>query len=268
MFTKHNPDKSPTFTYHSSSGPIKGLITVPHAGLEIPKEFEDFLSSNRDDLDCDVDFSVHKLIDIEKLQAAGISVVVSNIHRTAVDLNRSEDKTILNWKKNSRGIKIVKQEPSGEQMKELLAKYYYPFFEMVKSLIQEIERQTAKPVPYIDLHSMPSKATEYHLKINPDQKIERPQFCLSDQNGDTCPEEFMESIRNSFIKKGYSPNVNDPYIGGHITRWANQFNTHNIQIEINRALYMDEEKRSLIQEKSSELSNNLTAIFLEFFSTR
>jgi N-formylglutamate amidohydrolase len=59
--------------------------------------------------------------------------------------------------------------------------------------------------------------------------------------------------------------MNDPYIGGFITIFLDHFKTNNIQIEINRSLYLDESTREIIEEKAISLKKKLTAILVSGF---
>lgn len=247
-----------------------GVLSIPHSGLLKPRVFKDFLVSDQSLLNCDVDFEVHKLINIKELNQAGITVIKANIHRTCIDLNRSRDLALLNWKKNSRGVTIVSREADAEQAEELLAQYYDPYFEMLKVLINELALTAPKPISFVDLHSMPSVATEYHLKQNPNQNAKRPDFCLSDQHGVTSTQEFINFAVSSLRDKGYQALINNPYIGGYITKHINKHfqDINNIQIEISRALYMDESiielKENLVADLKPKLTASLIALFKEF----
>ena len=240
-----------------------GLISVPHAGLELPKDLKEYLIDDHSKLNCDVDFEVDKLIDIQKLTKAGIGVLVAHIHRTGVDLNRSRDLALLNWKENTHGQTIVIKSPTHSE--KLLAKYYDPYYHFLKSSIEQLQILNPKEISVVDLHSMPSTPTAYHLKQKPGQSIERPDFCVSDQNGKTCSVEFIQFAQNQFKQLKYFSQLNDPYIGGNLTTFIDQFRTNNIQIEINRKLYMDEKKQILIEEKVNELKPNLTQVLINLF---
>ena len=106
--------QSEIFNYYAPKNNYIGILSIPHSGEHIPQEFKEFLISNQSDLDCDLDYKVDELVDIDTLTNNGIAVIVSNIHRACVDLNRAEDKSVLNWKKNSKGIQIVTSEPSSK----------------------------------------------------------------------------------------------------------------------------------------------------------
>ena len=139
---------------------------------------------------------------------------------------------------------------------------------MLKSLIESLH-ESKETVSFIDLHSMPSTPTQYHLKINPDQKMQRPDFCVSDVNGKTCEKVFIDFTCDQL--KTFSQNVtqNDPYFGGHVTRHvdAKFFYTNNIQIEIKRGIYMDENTQTLEHQKVESLKLNLTKSLVNVFKS-
>ena len=180
----NNQLSSSLFFYYPPKNGFKGILSIPHSGEHLPEEFKSFLVNNYDNLAQDVDWRVHELVDIEYLQSQGIAIIYSNIIRTAVDLNRSPDKAVLNWKKNSKAVQIVTSTPSEEDSSFFLGKYYFPYYEMLKTMYLELKTKTEKP-SFIDLHSMPTIAEDYHLAINPNQERERPNFCLSDRHGQT-----------------------------------------------------------------------------------
>lgn len=259
--------KSPLFEVHMTNLKPIGLISIPHSGLEIPAVIKDFLIDDQHKLNCDVDFEVHQLIDIQALNEAGINVIKSNIHRTAIDLNRSRDIALLNWKKNSKQVPIVVQEPTTLQQEEFLATYYDPYFEMLKVMMMDLMQTAPSPASFVDLHSMPSEATEYHMKQNPDQEKHRPNFCLSDQFGETCQPEFINYITSKLKGYDYNVKINHPYLGGYITVHMDKYFTpiNNIQIEINRALYMHEQKIELNSDKANDLKSKLTPSLIDLF---
>jgi N-formylglutamate amidohydrolase len=260
-------NKTEIFRYYPPKNGYIGILSIPHSGESVPEEFQSFLTDNSIDLNCDVDYKVDHLVDIDKLTQAGIAVIVSNIHRTCVDLNRSADICVLTWKKNSKGKTLVIKEPSSEQRNQMVLKYHTPYFEMLKTMITELHKTTSKNISLIDLHSMPSEATEYHLKVTPDQPKQRPDFCVSDIEGLSAEKAFIDKACQDLMEFSSNVNKNFPYYGGFITRHIHKEykKINNIQIEISRALYMDELKKELIQEKSSPLKENLTHALIKTF---
>ncbi len=263
MIDSNQPETQSLFNFYPPESRYIGIVSVPHSGETIPDELAQFLSSDRKALMSDVDYKVNELIDIKKLQLAGVAVITSNIHRVAVDLNRSEENSLFFWEENTKGQKLVLSQPSEEQKALFLLSYYRPYYEMLKSMIHELEKKMTL-ASFVDLHSMPSRPTEYHMKQNPNQKQDRPDFCLSDRHGLTCEKEFIQNITTKLQNKGYQCNLNNPYIGGYITEYVNTYKTNNIQIEINRALYMDESKLEMKHE-ALKIKNDLTESLLDLF---
>jgi N-formylglutamate amidohydrolase len=266
-FDLTHPQSSPLFDFYSPRAPYAGILSIPHSGEQIPADFEEFLHKDPIRRAQDVDFRVHELIDIEQLRDSGIGVLKAHIHRICVDLNRSPELCVLNWKKNSKGLELVEKEPNQKLSLQLRDKYYAPYYSLLSSLIQEGQNLTPRPVSFVDLHSMPSRPTSYHLAKNPNQAMERPDFCLSDRHGKTCEPAYIESIHQDLAKRGYQVNINDPYIGGYVTEYVDGFRTNNIQIEIKREIYMDEESQTLVPSKVNQLRPNLTEALINLFST-
>ncbi|MGE3610226.1 MAG: N-formylglutamate amidohydrolase [Bacteriovoracaceae bacterium] len=266
MFSLDHPLKTPLFELHTPKSDIyRGLISIPHSGEDIPEVFEKFLSGNEFAYKSDVDFKVNELVNIEELQKAGIAVLVAHVHRICVDLNRSEENCVLFWKENTQGEPLVIRNPNPEEIQTFIETYHRPYFEVLKSALKDLERKKKNLVSMIDLHSMPSRPTEYHMKQNPNQKQTRPDFCLSDRRGKTCAPEFIDYFQKLFASNGFDASINDPYIGGYVTEYVDRFRTNNIQIEINRSIYMDEKLKILVPEKVASLRPALTNILINGF---
>lgn len=266
MFKLDHPQKSPLFDYYSPlSKEITGILSIPHSGENIPKEFLPFLCGDEKAYKEDVDFKVNELIDIQALQNAGVAVLVAHVHRICVDLNRSEELAVLNWKNNTQGVQLVVRETDKAFTEAMIETYYRPYYEVLKASLQELEKRKTGKVSMIDLHSMPSRPTAYHMKQNPNQKDTRADFCLSDRKGKTCEKQFIDYFAAGLVRENFSATQNDPYVGGHVTEYVDHFRTNNIQIEINRSIYMDEAKKVLIPEKVARLRPALTKVLIEGF---
>jgi N-formylglutamate amidohydrolase len=266
MFQLDHPQKNPILEYYAPLGEgFRGLLSIPHSGEDIPEEFETYLCGLMEAYGSDVDYKVNELVDIGALQRAGVAVLVARVHRICVDLNRAEDHSVLFWKQNTRGVQLVVKDPLQEDINRLINTYHRPYYEVLKTAITELERKKKGPVSVVDLHSMPSAPTAYHMKQNPNQKLERPDFCLSDRRGKTCTPEFIKFFQDELTSHGHTAWLNDPYVGGFVTEYVDQFRTNNIQIEIKRGIYMDEEQRGLIPEKVARLRPVLTEVLIKAF---
>ena len=77
-------------------------------------------------------------------------------------------------------------------------------------------------------------------------KDERPRadMVLGDRYGTSCVPAVVETIETTLRTQGYVISRNKPYAGGFITEhYGNPaVGLHAIQLEINRALYMDERR--------------------------
>ena len=97
----------------------------------------------------------------------------------------------------------------------------------------------------VDCHSMPTPPghtgghTGGHMG---GQSSEGPQFVLGDAHGSACAPRTTRAMEALLQGQGFRVQRNDPYAGGYITRHYGRprENTHAIQIEIARGLYMDE----------------------------
>ena len=113
---------------------------------------------------------------------------------------------------------------------------YKPYHRALRRLFTRVHRDCGAAV-LIDCHSMPSAAGS---------KDERPRadVVLGDRYGTSCVAAVVETIEATLRAQGYSVSRNKPYAGGFITEhYGNPAaGLHSIQIEINRALYMDERR--------------------------
>jgi len=113
---------------------------------------------------------------------------------------------------------------------------YKPYHRALRRLFTRVHRDFGAAV-LIDCHSMPSSAGA---------KDERPRadVVLGDRYGTSCVAAVAETIESTLRAQGYSVSRNKPYAGGFITEhYGNPAaGLHAIQLELNRALYMDERR--------------------------
>ena len=74
---------------------------------------------------------------------------------------------------------------------------------------------------------------------------------VSDRNGVSCETRFKDLVIEAYKKLGFEVAYNWPYIGGRITEHYGQpaRGQHTIQVEMNRALYMDETTKKPLADK-------------------
>jgi N-formylglutamate amidohydrolase len=113
---------------------------------------------------------------------------------------------------------------------------YKPYHRALRRLFTKMHRSFGAAV-LVDCHSMPSTAG--HKDERP-----RPEFVLGDRYGTSCVGVVSECVEKTLRGLGYAVSRNKPYAGGFITEhYGNPAaGLHAIQLEINRALYMDERR--------------------------
>jgi N-formylglutamate amidohydrolase len=111
---------------------------------------------------------------------------------------------------------------------------YKPYHRVLRGLIQRTSRQFGHAI-LIDCHSMPSSS----LGRDEDAKAD---FVLGDRFGTSCAPLLIAAFERHLGARGYKVTRNKPYAGGFITEHYGEPNIgrHALQIEINRALYMNE----------------------------
>ena len=252
------------------------LITVPHAGNIYPDLFIKNLKINLCEVRRIEDYQSNKILDQIDEQMADI--IIAQCSRAVVDLNRSR-----NAIDHSMFTQVFEHEPVSEKQMikyglgvfpnkifgktilksplpfsyaiHMLEQYYDPFHKSLNKQIMYLNN-TFGFCYHIDLHTMPSKALLNFKK--------EPDIVLGDNFGKSCSIELISYFQNVFQENGFTVEVNNPYAGGFITRnYGNPSKgVHTIQIEINRKIYMDENKLSLkdmkiIQEIFAKIFNNL-----------
>jgi N-formylglutamate deformylase len=111
---------------------------------------------------------------------------------------------------------------------------YKPYHRALRRLFTKMHREYGTAM-LVDVHSMPSSSG--HRDERP-----RPEFVLGDRYGTSCVGVVAETVERTLRTLGYTVSRNKPYAGGFITEhYGNPAaGLHSIQLEINRALYMDE----------------------------
>ena len=137
----------------------------------------------------------------------------------------------------SDATEIYREPLSFAEAERRIRQLYMPFHEALRGLLEEAHTAFGWAV-LIDCHSMPSVGGP----ADDDQGADRPDIVLGDRYGTACAPELAAEAEHVLKSLGYSVARNKPYAGGfnteHYGRPARGL--HALQIEINRALYMDE----------------------------
>lgn len=265
-------NKPYTLTKPENALPL--IFDSPHSGRDYPADFDHACTLST--LQRAEDQFVDELFaDAPDYNAPFLA---ATFPRTYIDVNRCEhdiDPELLseNWPhgpvrptvRSDAGIGLVSRlvrpgEPIYDrslrpaEIAHRLAHYYHPYHNALGLLLDEAQYNFGF-VYHLNCHSMPSASAT-------PQGQDRPvDICLGDRDGTACGLHFREAVRRFVEDMGYSVSINDPYKGVEILkRYANPARgRHSLQIEINKALYMNEETG----EKTSNfpaLQNNLTKL--------
>ena len=135
------------------------------------------------------------------------------------------------------GEPIYSRRLSFTEAEARISACWQPFHKALAGLVDAARRAHGFAI-LIDCHSMPS----VQGADGPAGRM--PDFVLGDAHGTACHPRLTDRAEALLSGLGYSVRRNDPYAGGYITRHygAPRQHVHALQIEINRALYMDERK--------------------------
>lgn len=111
---------------------------------------------------------------------------------------------------------------------------YKPYHRTLRGLLQRTSRAFGHAI-LIDCHSMPSTSLGRDGAGTAD-------FVLGDRYGTSCAPLVVDLIEDELRRRGFTVVRNKPYAGGFITEHYGEpaAGRHAVQVEINRALYMNE----------------------------
>ena len=223
------------------------LISVPHAGLEIPEEVKEICMLTEKEIKEDGDEEADEIYFLLKNHATGF--VTTSIARAIIDMNRdikdrSKDgiiKTHTCWNE-----KIYSDFPSEKLISSLIKKYYKHYH----TKLTELAREAAFG---IDCHTM----SPIGPPVGPDPWMKRPYICLSNADG-TCSSKTILTLAMCLEDIfGFPISINNPIRGGYIIK-KHASELPWIQVEFSKAGFMD------ISEKSSRLLSGLKKWFKKY----
>jgi N-formylglutamate amidohydrolase len=151
------------------------------------------------------------------------------------------------------GEEIYARKLAFAEARQRVDRFYRPYHEALRALVQQTEAVFGGYL-LIDCHSMPSAAGAVGGQDSAD-------IVLGDCHGAACAAPIVEAARSFLAERQFAVALNAPYSGGFTTSHygSPQRGRHALQIEINRALYMDE--RSYRRKPSFEgLAADMTAL--------
>ena len=245
------------FTILRPPGAPALLFDSPHSGRLYPADFAVKCSP--------VELRRGEDAYVDELIAGGVRfgacALFAAYPRTYIDVNRAEtdiDAELLSqpWpgpleptEKTRRGLGLIRRyvEPGVEINARRLAPaevvariecVYRPYHAALAALVEEI-RAARGAVWHINWHSMKSVGNA----MTPDGPgVRRPDFVVSDRDGTSADPALTRLVADTLAGMGYRVAVNDPYKGGTIVQRFGDpgRGVYSIQVEISRALYLEE----------------------------
>jgi N-formylglutamate amidohydrolase len=128
------------------------------------------------------------------------------------------------------GAEIYRDKLAPAEAEERLARLYRPYHAALLKLVEETLASFGAAV-VVDCHSMPSAAAV-------------PDVVLGDRYGVSATPQLMRAAERAFEHLAFTVGRNVPYAGGYTTLLYGRpaQGVHALQVEINRALYLDEER--------------------------
>lgn len=151
------------------------------------------------------------------------------------------------------GLPVYDRRLAASEIMARIENYYRPYHAALKDLLDEAHYNYGQ-VWHINCHSMPASTAVPHkphsLYLGSPRGLD---IVLGDRNGSTAGREFVHSARAFLEGLGYRIGLNDPFKGAELVKLysAPTRGRHSLQIEINKALYMDEKTG----ERSSNFAN-------------
>lgn len=135
------------------------------------------------------------------------------------------------------GAEIYRRKLTFAEADARIRSCYRPYHDALSALLAQTRERFGRAV-LIDCHSMPSVGGP----LERDSGRARPDIVLGDRYGSACAPALVERAMAVLQRLGYRVARNAPYAGGFNTQHYGRpaSGVHALQIEINRALYMDE----------------------------
>lgn len=233
------------------------VFSSPHSGREYPSDFLESARLDARTLRNSEDAFVDRLI--AQAPRSGAPLLMARYPRAFLDLNRAADEldpAIIEGAgrhaarsvRVAAGLGVIPRVVSEGQVirdgkiplheaLERIQSYHAPFHARLAALLQSQRRRFGMAV-LMDCHSMPHSA----LAGAPKVRGRTPDVVLGDRYGAACDRWITAEVQEALIAEGFTVASNAPFAGGYITQTYGRpgRSVHALQIEIDRALYMDE----------------------------
>lgn len=219
------------------------LISSPHSGTAFPDELKDRYYPEMIEAPEDTDWYIHQLYNFAG--DLGITQISANYSRWVIDLNRSPESEPLyddgriitaicpTTSFSGMPIYIEGKEPTKDDIKGRLRKYFHPYHEAVQKELDSLKKEFGKCLLW-DAHSIKQYVPLIREEIFPD-------LILGDNDQRTASQSLIMAAHEALSSGKLKVQHNDPFKGGYITRHFGKpgENQHALQLEMTKINYMD-----------------------------
>ncbi len=228
------------------------LVEVPHSGLQVPPEVEPEIETTPLAVLRDSDIYVDQLY--ERAPDHGATLLVSRVSRYVVDLNRGPEEVDsaavprhprgrhipargVVWRARTDGTPLLRAPLTIDQFARRIERYYEPYHQTLREVAARMRKEHGH-VLILAAHSMPSAGR----RVFGGRELRRADVVPGTRGRSTADGRIIDLVDTHFRDAGLSVKHDDPYRGGWTTSsyGAPKHGQHAVQIELNRALYVDE----------------------------
>lgn len=218
------------------------IFSIPHSGEMLISEMQWKLRDEAQQFLPNVDWHLMKLYGF--LEEYNVDIVYTPFSRYVIDVNRPPDaEKIGNYRRSlvydtsTWDEEIYHSPPSHEDVERRIKRYYEPYHEELKKLIESKVERFGKAY-VLDLHS-------FMGPISAD-------VCLGNRHNVTCSEAFINKVEEAFVNSGFETVKNEVFIGGYISKhYAVKDVVETLQIELRYTNYIEEHELDLRRNPSS-----------------
>ena len=231
------------------------IVSSPHSGREYDWDFLTATVLDADRIRSSEDAYIDVLL--ERVPTLGVPLLAASMPRAFLDLNRAPEeldpaviRDLPRGQTNPRissglgviprvvaqGRAIYEGKISHREARQRIDRVWRPYHAQLAQLMEAAHRRFGQAI-LLDVHSMPHEAIE-----GTGSEGATPQIVLGDRFGASAAPDLMDRVESVFVELGFRVARNTPFAGAYITQTYGRpgDDRHAIQIEIDRALYLDE----------------------------
>lgn len=179
------------------------------------------------------------------------SYIDPNRHEDEIDLTIMEEdwpNPVIASEKSEMGLGLIRRLIKGNveiydrplsvaEVKSRIDRFHRPYLLELQQLAERARGEFGA-VWHLNCHSMRSHGRRRG------ERIPRADFVLGDRDGTSCMADFTAVTRDLLQGLGYRVAINDPFKGAELVSRIGrpEAGRHSLQIEVNRGLYMDEDR--------------------------